>query len=113
MKSIIFSLLIVACAAIPIELIYQLDDCNLLNQWELFKNKFNKTYTGNFNATLSNEEYRKQVFKMNLQKINEHNILYNNGQSSFTMGINQFTDLVSIFCYLFHQKIVNYAVKSY
>ena len=48
---------------------------------------------------------RKQIFKANLQKINDHNKLYNQGQSTYTVGITNFTDYV---CYIIVFKILKY-----
>ena len=39
---------------------------------------------------------RFQIFKNNLQLISQHNELYNKGESSYTMGINEFMDMVYI-----------------
>ena len=36
--------------------------------------------------------YRKGIFSKNIDTINKNNILYNNGQLTYTSGINKFTD---------------------
>lgn len=43
--------------------------------------------------SLREEKLRFEIFKSNLQIINEHNARYENGQESYFMGINQFADL--------------------
>ncbi|KAJ5076055.1 cathepsin l [Anaeramoeba ignava] len=50
-----------------------------------FKNKFNKRYTAN------EEAMRFKIFQGNLKRIREHNA----GDHSYTMGVNQFTDLTN------------------
>ena len=57
------------------------------DEFNLFQVKFNKNYP---NET----EYHKRIsiFKLNLQKIREHN---SNFMQNFTLGINQFSDLTS------------------
>lgn len=39
------------------------------------------------------EKLRYQIFKDNLAVIEEHNARYDNGEESYDMGVNQFTDL--------------------
>lgn len=41
------------------------------------------------------ENLRYSVFIENLRKIREHNKKYDNGQSTFKMGVNKFTDMTS------------------
>lgn len=44
--------------------------------------------------TLEEEERRFQVFIKNIKMIAEHNEWFRQGKKSFSMGINQFTDMV-------------------
>merc|ERR1712045_58016 len=53
-----------------------------------FKHSHGKQYTDAFE-----EAYRKGIFAANLAKINQHNVEHANGEHSWTMGVNQFTDL--------------------
>lgn len=41
------------------------------------------------------EEMRRHIFETNVKHIREHNIKYTNGEKSYYLGVNQFTDLVS------------------
>ncbi|XP_055387365.1 cystein proteinase inhibitor protein salarin-like [Condylostylus longicornis] len=59
-------------------------------QWENYKNEFNKVY-----PSIEEEQFRKEIFKVNLEKINIHNEKYRNGEVTFEMGLNQFTDLTA------------------
>jgi len=43
------------------------------------------------------EARRKQIFKETLAMIEAHNELYSKGLTTFTMGINQFADMVRLF----------------
>ncbi|KAK4876481.1 hypothetical protein RN001_012903 [Aquatica leii] len=62
----------------------------LLNEkWIAFKNNFEKKY-----AHIAEEINRFEIFMENLKKIEAHNENYNKGLVSYTLGINQFTDLL-------------------
>ena len=52
-------------------------------------------YQRDFSKSYSNKDYaqRKVIFQENLQKISEHNEKYARGEVSYTMGINEFTDM--------------------
>jgi len=50
--------------------------------------EYGKKYTSPKEFTM-----RKAVFDANLKKIQEHNKMYELGQVSYTMGVNQFTDM--------------------
>ncbi|KAH8307609.1 hypothetical protein KR044_005233 [Drosophila immigrans] len=65
--------------------------CNdvLETEWKTFKLEYNKIYQDN-----SEELLRKQIFKDNKKLIVEHNQQYENGQETFKMGVNEFTDLL-------------------
>lgn len=49
---------------------------------------FSKVY-----KSLREDKLRFEIFKSNLQIINEHNAGYERGESSYTLGVNQFADL--------------------
>ena len=53
--------------------------------FEQYKKEFGKRYTKD-----GEELYRKNIFLRNLIAINEHNA---NPKNTYTMGVNQFTDL--------------------
>ena len=40
------------------------------------------------------ESKREIIYNFNLNKINQHNQLYNNGEVDYFLGVNQFTDMV-------------------
>ncbi|XP_060520092.1 procathepsin L-like [Cylas formicarius] len=54
-----------------------------------FKRKHGKSYS------LLENELRFQIFQENLNKIEEHNALYEKGEVSWKMGLNQFADLTA------------------
>nr|ABS32280.1 cathepsin L protease inhibitor 2 [Diaprepes abbreviatus] len=57
-------------------------------EWEKFKTGFNRNYDS------SDEEAKRfNIFQQNLQSIREHNEKFERGETTFTQGINQFTDL--------------------
>lgn len=58
-------------------------------EWETYKYDFNKEYS---DETL--EEIRKSIFKDNMKAINEHNIRFAEGNESYEMGVNEFTDML-------------------
>lgn len=58
--------------------------------FEEFKIKFNKHY-----ATTADWDWRRHIFEARVCEINAHNILYEQGKVSFTMGVNNFTDWTS------------------
>lgn len=53
--------------------------------------KFQKEHSKKY----SPKEYkqRKEIFQANVEKISKHNEKYNNGQESYYMEINEFTDM--------------------
>ncbi|XP_017053592.1 procathepsin L-like [Drosophila ficusphila] len=57
-------------------------------EWEHFKLEYNKTYQ---NAT--EDLYRQQIFQENKIQIDLHNQRFKEGEETFNMSINQFTDL--------------------
>jgi hypothetical protein len=67
--------------------IYSLDDQNLNELWKLFKKHYDKNYDN-----LNDDTERREIFKNNLYKINEHNTLYKNDKISYFIGITMFSD---------------------
>ena len=63
---------------------------SLPSEWEQFKNKYGKTYSG------AEEKIRKNIFDKNVEKIAAHNALHAQGKKSFTVAINKFADLVRL-----------------
>ncbi|XP_021035512.1 protein CTLA-2-beta isoform X2 [Mus caroli] len=62
-------------------------DPSLDNEWEEWKTKFAKTYR------LDEERHRRLVWEESKKKIEAHNADYEKGKTSFSMGLNQFSDL--------------------
>ncbi|XP_023020442.2 cathepsin L-like proteinase [Leptinotarsa decemlineata] len=56
--------------------------------WENFKTTFSKSYRNTVE-----DKQRYNIFLSNMLKIKEHNKKFENGQTSYRMGINKFTDL--------------------
>lgn len=67
---------------------------------QVFQQDFSKEY-----RSLREEKLRYEIFKDNLAAIEEHNAKYENGEESYDMGINQFTDLTDE---EFREKYLNY-----
>jgi len=57
--------------------------------WLVYKSTHNKTYSGDEDVV------RRLIWQTNLQKIEAHNELYAQGQSSFYLGENQFADMTN------------------
>ncbi|XP_045478088.1 procathepsin L-like [Harmonia axyridis] len=64
-----------------------ISDEEVLQKWENYQVEFGKSYRSPIEA-----RKRLAVFKDNLEKIEAHNALYEQGKSTHTEGINQFTD---------------------
>ncbi|XP_046907930.1 uncharacterized protein LOC124489317 [Hypomesus transpacificus] len=62
---------------------------DLDREFEEWKQKFGKTY-----ASAEEEARRKQLWLKTKKTVTEHNILYDKGLTTFTMGINQFADML-------------------
>jgi len=58
-------------------------------EWNSFKVRFSKRFDR------SEELIRKEVFKDNLERIYEHNLLAINGQKSYRLAVNEFADLTN------------------
>lgn len=59
----------------------------MLAQFQEFKQTYGKTYTGDAEAL------RFQIFQSNMNLINAHNALYEAGEKTYTLGMNQFGDM--------------------
>lgn len=57
-------------------------------RWKNFKAKFKKSY-----ETLAEEEKRFEIFKEHCARFDEHNKLYEEGNVSYTQGVNRDADL--------------------
>jgi len=65
----------------------ELADSNVELLWKQFKEEFNKDYSEEEDAK------RKAVFVDNMKEINAHNYLYDINQKSYTLGINEYSDM--------------------
>lgn len=57
-------------------------------EWESFKTKFEKSYQDQ-----DEEQKRKATYFENIKAIEEHNKKHEQGEVTWTMGVNQFSDL--------------------
>ncbi|XP_040612164.1 protein CTLA-2-beta [Mesocricetus auratus] len=64
-------------------------DPSLDAEWEEWKRKFEKTYSQD------EEGYRRALWEANKKKIDEHNAEYEQGKVSYSMGLNQFSDMTN------------------
>ncbi|XP_060234692.1 protein CTLA-2-beta-like [Meriones unguiculatus] len=62
-------------------------DPSLDAEWEEWKMKFRKAYSPD------EEGHRRAVWEDNKKKIEEHNAEYEQGKTSFLMGLNEFSDM--------------------
>lgn len=58
------------------------------DEWEDFKARFKKSF-----KTLAEEEKRSGIFRENLARFEEHNRRYEDGNVTFTQGVNRDADL--------------------
>jgi DNA-directed RNA polymerase beta' subunit len=59
---------------------------SLDEEWEAYKTTFKKTYSA------EEDERRKQIYIETKKRVEEHNEKFEKGETTFTMGINQFSD---------------------
>nr|XP_023021655.1 crustapain-like [Leptinotarsa decemlineata] len=59
-------------------------------EWSNFKSKFNKVYN-----TPEEEVRRFEIFKDNLNHVREHQKKYDAGEVTYSLGINDFSDLTT------------------
>jgi cathepsin L len=82
-KSLIAALIVLGVASVYL---YSLENTTSeVYSFEQYKHDFGKRYTKE-----GEEQYRKNIFLRNLIAIQEHNA---NPKNTYTMGVNQFTDL--------------------
>jgi len=82
-KTLLVTLLLLGAASF---MLYSMDNGSTKTYtFEQYKNDFQKSYLKE-----GESEYRKAIFLRNLAKIEEHNA---NTKNTYTLGINQFTDL--------------------
>ena len=60
-------------------------------EWDNYKASFNKSYTNGQRS----EPYARYYFAQNRKAIDAHNALYDRGQRSYRLKVNQFTDMRS------------------
>ncbi|KAH1012720.1 procathepsin L isoform X1 [Dendroctonus ponderosae] len=60
------------------------------SEWEQFKTLHKTSYQNN-----SHEMTRREIFEVNLQRIHQHNVLYEQGMKSYKLGVNPFADMTS------------------
>lgn len=77
----------------PMSLIFDpknvpLNEAPFEQQWTNFKMTHEKTY-----AATQDEAQRKEIFRMNLKKIEMHNYLHSVGLKSYTLGVNEYADM--------------------
>ena len=66
------------------------DDDGLLEKWIEWKGKHGRNYSDNVE-----DRFRMSIFLENLKIIKAHNEMHEQGQMSYDMGTNEFSDLVS------------------
>nr|ACG50798.1 cathepsin L1 [Fascioloides magna] len=55
--------------------------------WHQWKRKYNKEYNG------ADDEHRRNIWEQNVKHIQEHNLRHDLGLVTYTLGLNQFTDM--------------------
>ncbi|KAG9509975.1 Cathepsin L, partial [Fragariocoptes setiger] len=91
MKVIIIVALVVIAIGVSISESRNVTYRDVLNaEWESFKTTYNKTY-----SSPSEEKYRFKIFLDNRLKIAQHNKRAADGQHTYTLAHNQFTDMES------------------
>lgn len=79
--------LLVVCISASSVLHFQ-PDISLDQSWSEYKLQFGKKYVN------AEEEFvRRELFAANVKKIEVHNFLYSKGLRSYSMAVNQFTDM--------------------
>jgi cathepsin L len=85
MKSIILLALVgIVCANV-----FTQEEIHL--NFEQFKLKYNRQYSGAFQ-----EDIRREIFAYNLEKIHLHNLQADNGVKTFRLAVNNFTDMSNL-----------------
>lgn len=78
MKSVLILVVLLSVQALP-------NDSQ--KTWKKFKSTHNKQY-----KTLREDTNRRQIFEKNLQNVEDHNKLYNQGLNSYKLAVNDFSD---------------------
>uniref|UniRef100_A0A336N382 CSON012901 protein n=1 Tax=Culicoides sonorensis TaxID=179676 RepID=A0A336N382_CULSO len=60
------------------------------SKWDEFKKTYNKTY-----KDADDEKYRRELYEKSIQIIEEHNKKYENGQVTWKMAENMYTDMTA------------------
>ncbi|KAL1513362.1 hypothetical protein ABEB36_002781 [Hypothenemus hampei] len=87
LKTFILLSLIAVIMAAPLLL---LDPVDVEAEWAKWKTEHNKNYD-----TPEEEAKRFKIFEENIKKIAHHNKQYQDGEVTWTQGLNQFADLTS------------------
>ncbi|XP_050294125.1 procathepsin L-like [Anthonomus grandis grandis] len=66
------------------------DQNNLILEWKAFKALHNISYISE-----QHEQHRQNIFKENLRKVHQHNILYERGLRRYRLGVTPFSDLTN------------------
>lgn len=74
--------------------------------WLSFKSKFNKKYEP------AEEEMRRAIFLTNLQIIESHNLKFAMGEVSFSMAVNDFSDLTDLEFHQFYLSPVKFDLNA-
>jgi cathepsin L len=82
--------LLVLCVSANTVLHFQ-PDVSLDQSWSEYKLQFGKKY-----VSAEEEFVRRELFAANLKKIEVHNYLYSKGLRSYSMAVNQFTDMDTV-----------------
>ncbi|XP_077488509.1 cathepsin L-like peptidase [Amblyomma americanum] len=76
---ILLGALAIACSA---------EDQGLQAEWKDFKAKYGRQY-----KSAAEEEEKYKIFAANMKYIQDHNVKFTNGQTTFKLGINKFADM--------------------
>lgn len=94
MNFLIFALLSVALVTVA-------SKNNSTDEWEEFKSVHGKKYSSD------EEALRKEIFSKHKALVNLHNQKFANGDVSYSIGINEFSDMVFM-SYILFEKLLSY-----
>lgn len=89
-KSILLTLSITALIGLTLSAVTYKDV--LLEEWNLYKAKYNKTYS---DSDPTEEQYRFKIFLDTKHKIAKHNRRHASGEVSYTLALNKFADMTN------------------
>jgi len=92
--SVILALAVTLSSAVSI-------DQALHQEWHVFKSTHGKSYS------LSEEQHRMQIFSKNREEIANHNARFVKGEVTYSMGLNQFSDLTADE----YEQLLNFSVE--